>query len=190
MIHSATKFLDGQGRCIGGAVVGSEELLGEDVFGFLRTAGTSMSPFNAWVFLKGLETLDIRMRAHCENAQRIAEWLQEQAGIKQVHYPGLASHPQHELARSQQSGYGGIVSFEVEGGREAAWSLINRTEIFSITANLGDTKSTITHPASTTHHKLTDEQRAEAGITPGLIRLSIGLEDVTDLQEDLARGLP
>lgn len=190
VIHSATKYLDGQGRCVGGAVIGSEKLLGEDVFGFLRTAGTTMSPFNAWVFLKGLETLDIRMRAHCENALQIANWLQEQPGIQRVYYPGLASHPQFELARTQQSGFGGIVSFEMAGGQAAAWSLIDHLEIFSITANLGDAKSTITHPATTTHHKLTDEQREEAGITPGLVRISVGLEDVADLQEDLTRGLP
>ncbi|MCG8324603.1 MAG: O-succinylhomoserine sulfhydrylase [Thiotrichales bacterium] len=189
VIHSATKYLDGQGRCVGGAVIGPETLLGEDIFGFLRTAGTSMSPFNAWVFLKGLETLDIRMRAHCENAQHMAEWLQSQPGISAVHYPGLESHPQHELAKQQQSGFGGVLSFEVDGGREAAWSLIDHTKIFSITANLGDTKSTITHPATTTHHKLSDEQRAEAGITPGLVRISVGLEDVDDLKDDLTRGL-
>jgi O-succinylhomoserine sulfhydrylase len=189
VIHSATKYLDGQGRCVGGAVVGSEQLLGKDVFGFLRSAGTCMSPFNAWVFLKGLETLDIRMRAHSENAQRLAAWLEEQPGVSRVHYPGLASHPQHQLASTQQSGYGGIISFELAGGQEAAWSLIDKTRIFSITANLGDTKSTITHPATTTHQRLTDEQRREAGIAPGLVRISVGLEDVGDLQEDLAPGL-
>jgi len=189
VIHSATKYLDGQGRCVGGAVVGSEQLLGKDVFGFLRSAGTCMSPFNAWVFLKGLETLDIRMRAHSENAQRLAAWLEEQPGVSRVHYPGLASHPQHQLASTQQSGYGGIISFELAGGQEAAWSLIDKTRIFSITANLGDTKSTITHPATTTHQRLTDEQRREAAIAPGLVRISVGLEDVGDLQEDLAPGL-
>lgn len=189
VIHSATKYLDGQGRCVGGAVVGSEALLGEDVFGFLRTAGTSMSPFNAWVFLKGLETLNIRMRAHSENALQLAIWLQEQSGVARVYYPGLDSHPQHDLARSQQSGFGGIISFELTGGRDAAWALIDQVEIFSITANLGDTKSTITHPATTTHHKLTDEQRREAGIAPGLVRVSVGLEDVADLQADLLPGL-
>ena len=181
VIHSATKYLDGQGRCIGGAIVGSESLLGEDIYGFLRTCGTTMSPFNAWVFLKGLETLSIRMQAHCHAAQQIAEWLDSQESVEKVHYPGLKSHPQYELAQRQQSGSGGIVSFEVQGGKEQAWKLIDSVNIFSITANLGDTKSTITHPATTTHHKLTDEQRQEAGINPGLVRLSVGLEDVSDL---------
>ena len=188
VIHSATKYLDGQGRCIGGAVVGGTKLL-EDVFAFLRTAGPTMSPFNAWVFLKGLETLYIRMKAHCENAQQIAEWLEQQPQIEKVYYPGLKSHPQHKLATKQQSGYGGIVSFVVKGGQQAAWRLIDSTRLFSITANLGDTRSTITHPATTTHHRLTAEQRAETGITGGLIRLSIGLEDVADLKADLRSGL-
>lgn len=188
VIHSATKYLDGQGRAVGGAVIGDEKRL-EDIFAFLRTAGPSMSPFNAWIFLKGLETLNIRMQAHCENALVLAQWLEEQPGIGKVYYPGLLSHPQHELAGRQQRGYGGIVSFVVEGGQEAAWRLIDSTHLFSITANLGDTKSTITHPATTTHHRLTDEQRAEAQIVPGLIRVSVGLEDVSDLQADLANGL-
>lgn len=188
VIHSATKYLDGQGRCIGGAVVGGTKLL-EDVYAFLRTAGPTMSPFNAWVFLKGLETLYIRMKAHCENAQQIAEWLEQQPQIEKVYYPGLKSHPQHKLATKQQSGYGGIVSFVVKGGQQAAWRLIDSTRLFSITANLGDTRSTITHPATTTHHRLTAEQRAETGITGGLIRLSIGLEDVADLKADLRSGL-
>ena len=189
IIHSATKYLDGQGRCVGGAVIGSEALLGEDIFGFLRTAGPSMSPFNAWVFLKGLETLHVRMRAHCENAMQIAGWLEQQRGVTRVFYPGLQSHPQHELASTQQQGYGGIVSFEVKGGKPTAWQVIDATNVFSITANLGDTKSTITHPATTTHHRLTDIQRAESGITDGLIRLSVGLEDVDDLKRDLLAGL-
>ncbi len=189
VIHSATKYLDGQGRCIGGAIVGSESLLGEDIYGFLRTGGSSMSPFNAWVFLKGLETLSIRMQAHCQNAQQIAEWLNSQKSVEKVYYPGLKSHPQHDLAQEQQSGAGGIVSFEVNGGKEQAWKLIDSIKIFSITANLGDTKSTITHPGTTTHHKLTDEQRLEAGIKPGLIRLSVGLEDVSDLISDLDQAL-
>ncbi len=185
VIHSATKYLDGQGRCIGGAIVGSEELIGGSVFGILRTGGTTMSPFNAWVFLKGLETLSIRMKAHCENASILANWLQEQSFVKHVHYPGLKTHPQHELAKQQQSGFGGIVSFEIDGGKKAAWNLIDSTNVFSITANLGDTKSTITHPGTTTHWKLTDKERKEAGITEGLIRLSVGLEDVDDLKRDL-----
>lgn len=189
VIHSATKYLDGQGRCIGGAVVGDEERVGKDIYGFLRTAGPSMSPFNAWVFLKGLETLSVRMQAHCERAQALAEWLEARAEVERVYYPGLASHPQHELASRQQQGYGGIVSFDVRGGQAAAWKLIDATGIFSITANLGDTKSTITHPATTTHGRLAPEQRAEAGIGDGLIRLAVGLEALTDLKTDLARGL-
>jgi O-succinylhomoserine sulfhydrylase len=189
VIHSATKYLDGQGRCIGGAVLGSDELLAEDVVGFLRTAGTTMSPFNAWVFLKGLETLHLRMKTHCDNALAVAEWLEQQARVTRVYYPGLSSHPQHDLAKTQQSGFGGVLSFEVEGGQQAAWNIVDSTSLFSITANLGDTKSTITHPATTTHHRLTDEQRAQAGINDGLIRLSIGFEDVSDLTRDLAAGL-
>ena len=189
VIHSATKYLDGQGRCIGGAVIGSEELLGEDVFGFLRLGGTTMSPFNAWVFLKGLETLGLRMKAHCENAQRFANWLCTQPEIEKVYYPGLKDHPQHELAKTQQSGFGGIVSFDVKGGQDAAWRLIDSTSIFSITANLGDTKSTITHPGTTTHSKLTEEQRRDFGIGDGLVRVSVGLEDVDDLFMDLDSAL-
>ena len=189
VIHSATKYLDGQGRCIGGAVVGPAALLNEEIFAFLRTAGPTMSPFNAWVFLKGLETLQLRMSAHSENAGRIAHWLQGRPGVRRVYYPGLSTHPQHELARSQQSGFGGIVSFEVEGGRDVAWRLIDATRVFSITANLGDAKSTITHPATTTHHRLTEAQRQEAGVTDSLIRLSVGLEDWNDLRGDLEGAL-
>lgn len=189
VIHSATKYLDGQGRCIGGAVLGSDELLAEDVVGFLRTAGPTLSPFNAWVFLKGLETLHLRMKAHCDNALQVAEWLEQQINVKRVYYPGLKSHPQYELAKTQQSGFGGVLSFEVEEGQKAAWNVIDSSSLFSITANLGDTKSTITHPATTTHHRLTDEQRTEAGISDSLIRLSVGLEDVSDLTRDLATGL-
>ncbi len=189
VVHSATKYLDGQGRCIGGAVLGNAELVGKEVFGFLRTCGPTMSPFNAWVFLKGLETLSLRMKAHSANALALAQWLEQQPAVKRVHYPGLASHSQHELARRQQSGFGGIVSFELKGGQDAAWRVVDGTRVFSITANLGDTKSTITHPATTTHGRLTPEQRAEAGITDGLIRISVGLEDVEDLKRDLAAGL-
>ncbi len=189
VIHSATKYLDGQGRCVGGAVVGDAERVGGDVYGFLRTAGPTMSAFNAWVFLKGLETLDLRMQAHCRNAQRLAEWLEAHPAVSRVYYPGLASHPQHELAGRQQSGYGGIVSFEVRGGQAAAWQVVDTTELLSITANLGDAKTTITHPASTTHGRLSPEQRAAAGIGDGLLRVAVGLEDVRDIQEDLARGL-
>lgn len=189
VIHSATKYLDGQGRCLGGAVVGSRTLVGEGVYGFIRTAGPSMSPFNAWVFLKGLETLGLRMGAHCSAANHLASWLAEQPGIARVHYPGLATHSQYALATRQQKGFGGILSFELVGGREEAWRFIDAVRLLSITANLGDTKSTITHPASTTHGRLTPEARATAGITEGLIRVSVGLEDVHDLQLDLERGL-
>ena len=189
VIHSATKYLDGQGRCIGGAVVGDNELVGKEVYGFLRTAGPTMSPFNAWVFLKGLETLSLRMQAHCSSALVLAQWLEQQAGVARVYHPGLTSHPQHELARRQQSGFGGIVSFELQGGQRDAWALIDALRIFSITANLGDAKSTVTHPATTTHGRLTPEQREDTGISDGLIRLSIGLESVGDLQTDLATGL-
>ena len=189
VIHSATKYLDGQGRCIGGAVVGDAERVGKDVYGFLRTAGPSMSPFNAWVFLKGLETLALRMKAHSDSALQLAQWLEQQPAVARVYHPGLASHPQHALATRQQSGPGGIVSFDLKGGQRDAWSLIDATQVFSITANLGDAKSTITHPASTTHGRLTPEQRTEAGISDGLVRLAVGLESLTDLQQDLERGL-
>ncbi len=189
VIHSATKFLDGQGRGVGGAVVGSQAVVGEQVFGFLRTAGPTMSPFNAWVFLKGLETLGLRMKAHSANALELARWLERQETVKRVHYPGLESHGQHHLAVKQQSGFGGLLSFELEGGKAAGWKLVDATRLVSITANLGDTKTTITHPASTTHNRLTPEQREHAGIADGLIRISVGLEDVEDLKRDLARGL-
>ena len=189
IIHSATKYLDGQGRCMGGAVIGNAELVGEEVFGVLRTAGPSMSPFNAWVFLKGLETLKLRMQAHCTNALNLAHWLTLQPSVDHVNYPGLESHPQYSLAQQQQRGGGGIVSFEVEGGRAAAWSLIDATRMLSITANLGDTKTTITHPATTTHGRLTKEEQAEAGISEGLIRISVGLEDIEDIKADLLAGL-
>lgn len=189
VIHSATKFLDGQGRCIGGAIVGSEELVGKDVYGFLRTAGPTMSPFNAWVFLKGLETLKLRMDAHCANALALAEWLAQHPRVERVHYPGLADHPQHALARRQQSGFGGIVSFEVKGGKDAAWKVVDAVKMISVTANLGDTKTTVTHPATTTHGRLTPEQRASAGIKDSLLRVAVGLEDFADIQADLARGL-
>ena len=189
VIHSATKYLDGQGRCIGGAVVGDNELVGKEVYAFLRTAGPSMSPFNAWVFLKGLETLPLRMQAHCSSALNLAQWLEQQPAVARVHHPGLASHPQHQLASRQQTGFGGIVSFELQGSQQQAWKFIDALRIFSITANLGDAKSTVTHPATTTHGRLTPEQRADAGIADGLIRLAVGLEAVTDLQTDLATGL-
>ena len=189
VIHSGTKYLDGQGRCVGGAVIGDQQRVGTDIYGFLRTAGPSLSPFNAWVFLKGLETLSLRMRAHSEAALHLARWLEEQPAIERVYYPGLLSHPQHDLARRQQSAFGGIVSFDLRGGREAAWRLIDATRMISITANLGDAKSTITHPATTTHGRLTPQERAAAGIGEGLVRISAGLEDVADIQRDLERGL-
>ena len=189
VIHSATKYLDGQGRCVGGAVVGDSELVGKEVYGFLRTAGPTMSPFNAWVFLKGLETLTLRMRAHCSSALSLAHWLEQYPEVSRVNHPGLQSHPQHELAARQQTDYGGIVSFELKGGQSQAWRFIDALRIFSITANLGDAKSTVTHPATTTHGRLTPEQRQAAGISDGLVRLAVGLESEQDLQADLARGL-
>ncbi|HUL10814.1 MAG TPA: O-succinylhomoserine sulfhydrylase [Methylococcaceae bacterium] len=188
VIHSATKYLDGQGRCVGGAIVGGQELLDKEIYPFLRTGGPSMSPFNAWVFLKGLETLSVRMRAHSENAMILAAWLENQTWVKRVHYPGLPSHPQYDLAREQQKGGGGIVSFEVDGGKDVAWKLIDATRMLSITANLGDTKTTITHPATTTHGRLSESERAAAGIGDGLIRVAVGLEDVDDIKNDLARA--
>lgn len=187
VIHSATKYLDGQGRCVGGAIVGGRELLDKEIYPFLRTGGASMSPFNAWVFLKGLETLGLRMRAHSENAMGLALWLESQPWVARVHYPGLPSHPQFELVRRQQQGPGGIVSFEVSGGQEQAWKLIDATRLLSITANLGDVKTTVTHPATTTHGRLSPAERAAAGIGDGLIRLAVGLEDLKDIQDDLLR---
>ncbi|MCB5187232.1 O-succinylhomoserine sulfhydrylase [Methylobacillus caricis] len=185
VVHSATKYIDGQGRCLGGAVLGRKEIL-EPVYGFLRTAGPTMSAFNAWVFLKGLETLHVRMEAHARNALELASWLEQQPGVARVYYPGLASHPQHELARKQQKSGGAIVSFEVKGGQEAAWKLIDATKMISITANLGDAKSTITHPATTTHSRVSPEARAAAGIGDGLVRIAVGLEHIEDLKADLA----
>ena len=188
VIHSATKYIDGQGRCIGGAVVGSAELI-EPVVGVLRSVGPTMSPFNAWVFLKGLETLGLRMKAHSENALALAQWLEQHPKVTKVNYVGLPTHPQHELAMSQQTLGGGVLSFEVAGGREAAWKVIDATRMISITANLGDTKTTVTHPGTTTHGRLTDEQRDAAGISQALIRIAVGLEDVRDIIADLASGL-
>jgi O-succinylhomoserine sulfhydrylase len=188
IIHSATKYLDGQGRVLGGAVLGREELIAP-VFGFLRTAGPTMSAFNAWVFLKGLETLRIRMEAHSAAALRLAQWLEKHPNVARVYYPGLASHPQHALAMRQQKTGGGIVSFDVKGGKAAAWKVVDSTRLLSITANLGDTKTTITHPATTTHGRITPEARAAAGIGDGLLRVAVGLEAIEDIQDDLARGL-
>lgn len=190
VIHSATKYLEGQGRVLGGAVLGKRDLLMEQgVFGFLRTAGPSLSPFNAWVILKGMETLKIRMDAHSANALQIARWLEAQPGVARVHYPGLPSHPQYELAKRQQKTGGGIVSFELEKGKEAAWRVVDSVRLISITANLGDTKSTLTHPATTTHARISQESRDAAGITDGLLRIAVGLESVKDLKADLTRGL-
>lgn len=188
VIHSATKYIDGQGRCLGGVVAGRSEQM-KELVGFLRTAGPTLSPFNAWVFLKGLETLRLRMQAHCASAQELAEWLEQQPGVEKVYYAGLASHPQHELAKRQQKAFGAVVSFEVSGGKDGAWRFIDATRLISITANLGDSKSTITHPGSTTHGRLSPEDRANAGIRDSLIRIAVGLEDVADLKADLARGL-
>ncbi|RKT47243.1 O-succinylhomoserine sulfhydrylase [Thiocapsa rosea] len=189
VIHSATKYLDGQGRCVGGAVVGDRKSVGEAVFGVLRTAGPTMSPFNAWVFLKGLETLKLRMLAHAQSAAALAQWLLVQPGIERVYYPGLPDHPQHHLVGSQQRTGGGIVAFDVRGGRAGAWHLIDSTRLLSITANLGDVKTTITHPATTTHGRLTPEERAAVGIGEGLVRVAVGLEEIEDIQADLALGL-
>ena len=188
VVHSATKFIDGQGRCMGGAVCGRSKEMNE-VLGYLRTAGSTLSPFNAWIFLKGLETLNLRMRAHCASAQVLAQWLEAQEGIEKVHYSGLPSHPQHELAKRQTKGFGAVVSFEVKGGKEGAWRFIDATRLISITANLGDSKTTITHPATTSHGRLSPAEREAAGIRDSLIRVAVGLEDVADLQADLARGL-
>ena len=189
VIHSATKYLDGQGRCVGGALVTNNEKIHESFFHALRTAGPSMSPFNAWVFHKGLETLPLRMRVHSENAAALAQWLSGHAAIKKVYYPGLATHPGHQLAKAQQEGFGGIVSFEVNGDKNEAWRVIDSTRLLSITANLGDVKTTITHPSSTTHARITAEQRAAAGIGENLVRVAVGLESVADITADLARGL-
>lgn len=189
VVHSATKYLDGQGRCVGGALVVNDEKLYESFFNTLRTAGPAMSPFNAWVFQKGLETLPIRMRTHCENAQKIAEWLQQHPAVKKTYYPGLPNDPGHALAARQQRAFGGIVAFEIHGPRNDAWKVIDATQMLSITANLGDAKTTITHPATTTHSRITAEQRAAAGITEHLIRVGVGLENPEDIKKDLARGL-
>ena len=188
VVHSATKYLDGQGRMVGGAVVGSEEAMRE-VFGVVRTAGPCMSPFNAWVFLKGLETLKLRMEAHSANALELATWLEQQPGVKAVHYAGLPSHPQHELAKKQMLRFGGVLAFEMDAGQEAAWRVIDTTQMLSITANLGDAKTTITHPATTTHARVAPEARLAAGITDGLVRIAVGLEAIEDIKADLAPAL-
>lgn len=196
VIHSASKYIDGQGRVLGGALVGNNELM-EKAFTVIRTGGISLSPLNAWVLLKGLETLSIRMKAHCENANRVAEFLHHHPNVETVHFSGLPDHPSHEVAKRQHTAlknvnggaYGAIIGFEVKGGQPAAWHVIDNTKVISITNNLGDAKSTITHPATTTHFRMTPEQRVAAGVNEGLIRLSVGLEDVDDIINDLKRGL-
>lgn len=188
VVHSATKYLDGQGRCLGGVAIGRNEQM-QEVLGFIRTCGPSMSPFNAWVFLKGLETLCLRMEAHSSNALQLAQWLEQQPQVEKVYYAGLKDHPGHELAARQQSAFGGVLSFRVKGGREQAWQVIDGTRLLSLTANLGDAKTTIVHPATTTHGRLSDEQKVQAGIAENLIRIAVGLEHIEDIKADLARGL-
>ncbi len=189
VVHSATKYIDGQGRAVGGAVIASEEIIEKYIYPYLRTGGATMSAFNAWIFLSGLETLAVRMKAHCDSAFELAKWLETQPAVEKVHYPGLESHAQHELAKQQQSHFGAVVSFELKGGKEQAWKLIDGTQMLSITANLGDVKSTITHPASTTHGRLAPEARLAAGIKDSLVRISVGLESVEDIKRDLLPGL-
>ena len=189
VVHSATKYLDGQGRIVGGAVVGPQQIVAEDVFSVIRTTGPSLSPFNAWVALKGLETLSLRMKTHSQQALQLANYLVQHPAVEQVYYPGLESHPQHRLAQSQQQDFGGVVSFIVKGGRSSAWRVIDATEMLSITANLGDVKTTITHPATTTHGRVSDELKQQVGITEGLIRVAVGLENIEDIVTDLSRGL-
>ena len=190
IIHSATKYLDGQGRGIGGAVLGSKEIVGGEVYAVLRTTGPTMSPFNAWIFLKGLETLNLRMKAHCENAMELAQWLEAHSAVDKVHYPGLKNHPGYKLATEQQSAYGGLLSFELKNNsRENAWLVVDNTRLLSITANLGDVKTTITHPATTTHGRVPVEEREKAGISDGLLRIAVGLESIADIKNDLQHGL-
>jgi len=187
VVHSATKYLDGQGRCLGGVLAGKKELM-QEIVSFLRTAGPSLSAFNAWIMLKGLETLPIRMRAQSESALNLAKWLQQQPQISKVYYTGLETHPQHDLAKRQQRAFGAVLSFEVKGGKQNAWQFINATELMSITTNLGDTKTIISHPASTSHGRLSEQERINAGIFDNLIRISVGLEDLEDLKQDFERG--
>lgn len=188
VIYSSTKYIDGQGRALGGAVVGSAKLM-EEITGVIRTLGNSLSPFNAWIFLKGLETLSLRMKAHCASAQKLAEWLDTHPNVEKVYYAGLPQHPGHALAKKQQSGFGGVVSFVVKGERQGAWTVIDNTKFLSITSNLGDVKSTITHPATTSHGRMSAEAKQAAGISEGLIRVSVGLEDIDDIIRDIQRGL-
>lgn len=190
VIHSATKFLDGQGRGVGGAVLGSNDLVGGEVYSVLRTTGPTMSPFNAWIFLKGLETLNLRMKAHCDNAMQLAQWLDQHPAVDKVYYPGLDNHPGHQLAQQQQSAFGGLLSFELKkNNQEQAWQVIDSTRLLSITANLGDVKTTITHPATTTHGRVPVEELEKAGISNGLLRIAVGLESIEDIKNDLQRGL-
>jgi len=189
VIHSATKYLDGQGRCVGGAVVGPSAFINEDLYGYMRSAGPTLSPFNAWVFLKGLETLSLRMERHCDNAAELARWLNTQTAVGAVHYPGLDDYPQHELAKRQMSRFGGVVSIELKNGQDAAWRLIDALKMISITANLGDTKTTITHPETTTHARMNESDRRAVGISPGLVRIAAGLENIDDLIADLDQAL-
>ncbi|WP_257263722.1 O-succinylhomoserine sulfhydrylase [Endozoicomonas sp. ONNA2] len=188
VVHSATKYIDGQGRCLGGMVVGRKQFV-DEVHLWQRAAGATMSPFNAWVFYKGLETLSVRMDAHCRNASKLATWLSQHPAVERVHYSGLDSHPGHKLARKQQKGFGGVLAFEVQGGRESAWKVIDSVQIMSRTANLGDTRTTITHPATTTHCRLSDEDKIKSGITESLVRIAVGLENIEDLKTDLEKGL-
>ena len=190
VIHSATKYLDGQGRAVGGAVLGSKELVGDEVYAVLRTTGPTMSPFNAWIFLKGLETLNLRMKAHCENTLQLAQWLDDHPAVDKVHYPGLEGHPGYALALQQQTAFGGLLSFELKNNtRENAWQVVDHTRLLSITANLGDVKTTITHPATTTHGRVPVEEREKSGISDGLLRIAVGLESIADIKNDLQRGL-
>jgi len=188
VMQSATKFIDGQGRCLGGALISSQALV-DEFTGFMRSAGPAMSPFNAWVLVNGLETLSLRMKAHSASAMTLATWLEAHPKVTKVNYGGLESHKYHELAKRQQKDFGGLLSFVVEGGRKSAWSVINGTKLMSITGNLGDTKTLVTHPATTTHGRLSDEQKAAAGIAEGLVRISVGLEDIDDIINDLKTGL-
>jgi len=188
VIHSATKYLDGQGRVVGGAIVGKKDFINGKVFPYVRTAGPTLSAFNAWVFLKGLETLELRMKQQSQNALALAQWLEKQPGVERVYHPGLKSHPQHALAKRQQKEGGAILSFVLKGGKRSAFRLINQTKLCSITANLGDTRTTITHPATTTHCRVSAEARKEAGIVDGLVRIAVGLENVNDLINDLKGG--
>jgi O-succinylhomoserine sulfhydrylase len=188
VVHSATKYLDGQGRVLAGAVCGSKALV-EPIYGYVRTAGAALSPFNAWICLKGLETLRLRIEAQSDRALELATWLGSRQAVKRVHYAGLPSHPQHQLALTQATKQGAVLAFEVEGGQKAAWRVIDACKLISITANLGDTKSTITHPATTTHARLTQAERDAAGITEGLVRVAVGLENLADIQGDLLSGI-